>query len=87
MTSPGFEKISAKYLRWLFDDFIRLYQDLRRNRKPYLLRRLKIYHQLELRWLLYGKAARLRALEDLVYVSGCSTTSFIRWGTSGKFTT
>ena len=54
---------------WLFDDFIRLYQDLRWNSKAELLRRLEVDEQPELRWLLYGKICRLRALEDLVHVS------------------
>ncbi len=66
---------------------IRLCVKLRRERKGKRLSRLQVDDQLELRWLLYGKVARLRALEDLAYVGGYSTTRFIRWGTSGKFTT
>ena len=50
------------------DHFIRPREKLRRERKALLLSGLQVDDQLELRWLLYGKVARLRALEDLVYV-------------------
>jgi len=73
--------------RCLLDHLGRLKQDLGRNSQAELLGSLHVDDQLELRWLLYGRVARLRALEDLVYVGGYSTTSFIRWGTSGKFRT
>ena len=73
--------------RCLLDHLIRLRVKLRRERKGKRLSRLQVDDQLELRWLFYGKICRLSALEDLAYVGGYSTTSFIRLGTSGKFTT
>ncbi len=54
------------------DHFIRPKEHFRWNRDAELLGRLEIYHQLKLRWLLYWKVTGLRALEDLVYVSGYS---------------
>ncbi len=42
-----------------------------------MLGRLEVDYKLELRWLLYGKVARLRALEDLVYISGGSAIQML----------
>src|SRR5262245_54013563 len=43
-------------------------EHLRRNRQTDLLRRLEIYHQLELRWLLNGQIGGLSSLQDSVHV-------------------
>ena len=73
--------------RCLLDHLGRLKQDLGRNSQAELLGSLQVDDQLELRGLLHGQVGRISTLEDLVYVCCYSTTSFIRWGTSGKFTT
>src|SRR5713101_2973582 len=57
----------------LLDDLIRPPQQRRRDREAEGLGGLEVDHQLELRGLLYGEIGRLRALEDLVHVSGGAT--------------
>ena len=52
------------------DHFIRPIQNGRWNRDAELLGRLEINDKLEPLGPLYGKVARVRALEDLVYISG-----------------
>src|SRR5512138_951793 len=54
----------------LVDDLVGALQERRRNREPERLGGLGVDGQLELRWLLDGKAAGAGALEDLVDVRG-----------------
>src|SRR4029453_4277449 len=51
-----------------FDQPIRSGEHLRRNRKPDLLCRFQIYHQLELRGLFHWQVSRLGSLQDSVHV-------------------
>src|SRR5262245_21619263 len=53
----------------LLDHLIRSGQQRRRDREPHGLRRLEVDDEPELRRLLHGKIAGLRALEDLVDVA------------------
>ncbi len=55
----------------------RLQQDLGRERKAELLGRLQVDDEVKLRWLLYVKVARVRTLEDLVYVIG-GTAAYVK---------
>jgi hypothetical protein len=54
----------------LLDDLVRLENDRPRNRQAECLRRLEVNHQVELRWLLYGKVSGFGAFEDFVDI-GC----------------
>ena len=56
--------------RLSFDDLIRPRHERRWKRQAYGLGRPVVDHQLECRWLLDRKVAWLRALQDLVHVSG-----------------
>ncbi len=62
--------------RCLLDHLIRPVQDDLRNREAHLLRGFEIDDQLKLCRLLNRKVTGLRALEDLVDVSGGSTGGF-----------
>ncbi len=62
----------------LFDHSIRPREKLRRYRKALLLSRLQVDDQLKLCRLLNRKVTGLRALEDLVYVSGCSAEQILK---------
>src|SRR5215470_6505127 len=55
------------------DHLIRPRQQRRRDRQAESLGGLEVDHQLELGGLLDGEAGRLRAFEDPVDISGCTT--------------
>src|SRR5215467_5303671 len=57
----------------LLDHLVRPCQERRRDREAKRLRRLEVDHQLELGGLLDGEVCRLRASEDPVDISGCTT--------------
>ena len=52
---------------------IRSHQKMGWNFESQGLGRLKVDHQLELRWLLDGQVCWLYALEDFINITGCSS--------------
>src|SRR5215471_12070793 len=70
MDKGGQQKFHPGGIASLFDHLIRPVQHGLRNCHANLLRGLEIDPQLEFRWLLDRKIARLRPFEDLVYIGG-----------------
>src|SRR5438034_831754 len=66
-----------------FDDLIRPQQQRRRDRQTERLGGLEVNHELELRGLLDGEVARLRALEDLVDEGGGAPKTVEQVGPEG----
>jgi hypothetical protein len=72
MNPAGFSRRRIQFnpgtVSWLLDHLIRSHQHVGRNRQADLLRRLEIYHQLELRRPLHRQIGRLGAFKDFVDV-------------------
>jgi hypothetical protein len=77
MNPAGFSRRRIQFnpgtVSWLLDHLIRSHQHVGRNRQADLLRRLEIYHQLELRRPLHRQIGRLGAFKDFVDVEGSAT--------------